>query len=82
MAKITFKNLPDTTTPLNADNLNQITNHILGILGLDVDTWNSSTSYVVDDVVLYESELYACISATSGAWNASKWEKITVFVNE
>lgn len=81
MARITFSNLPSTTTPLSAANLNQITIHILSILGLNTNTWNSSTSYAVGDIVLRNDLLYRCKTAHSGAWVASNWEETTVLVD-
>lgn len=38
MAIKTFKDYPNTETPLNAENINEVTTTILKILGLDVDT--------------------------------------------
>lgn len=49
MAIKEFKDYPNTSTPLNAENINEVITTILGILGLDVDTFNTSTNYVVEN---------------------------------
>lgn len=43
-------------------------------LGLSVDTYSTSTSYAVDDLVIYDNTIYSCNTATSGAWDSSKWD--------
>ena len=42
MAIKTFKDYPNTETPLSADNINEVITTILKILGLDVDTYDSA----------------------------------------
>ena len=46
--------------------------------------YNSSTSYVVGDLVTHESKLYVCKEDCNGTWDASKWmltKVSTVFNN-
>lgn len=78
MAIKTFKDYPDTSTPLSADNINEVITTILGILGLDVDTYNPSTEYEVDDFVVYQKELWCCVEATTGTWNEDDWVKNSI----
>ena len=49
MAIKEFKDYPNTETPLSAENINEVITTILKILGLDVDTYNPSTEYEVDE---------------------------------
>lgn len=80
MAIKEFKDYPNTETPLNAENINEVITTILKILGLDVDTFNPSTNYVVDDFVVYQKELWRCIEETTGEWEEEKWERDSVLV--
>lgn len=78
MAIKTFKDYPNTETPLNAENINEVITTILKILGLDVDTYDTGKNYVVDDFVVYQKELWRCVEATTGAWNEEKWVKDSI----
>lgn len=80
MAIETFKDYPNTETPLNADNINEVITTILKILGLDVDTYDSAKNYEVDDFVVYQKELWRCAEATTGEWNEEKWVKDSIIV--
>lgn len=80
MAIKKFKNYPNTETPLDADNINEVITTILKILGLDVDTYNPSTEYEVDDFVVYQKELWRCIEETTGEWNEEDWVKDSILV--
>ena len=42
------------------------------------DEYTTSKSYIVGDVVVHNDELYMCKSATSGSWDSSKWDSITL----
>ena len=80
MAIKEFKDYPNTSTPLNAENINEVITTILGILGLDVDTYNPSSEYGVDDFVVYQKELWRCIEETTGEWNEEDWVKDSILV--
>lgn len=81
MSKINFyTDYPDTSVPDNSEIINETIMAILKILGLDVDTFNASTEYEVDDFVVYEHLLWRCVEATTGAWNEAKWVKDSVLV--
>lgn len=51
-------------------------------LGLNTDTYSTTTSYAVGDMVIYNNQIYECISATSGTWNSSKWTLVPILINE
>ena len=76
MALIQFKNLPDTSTPLTAENLNNNFNY------LDGKTDNYSTSEVLTDKVwidgkpIYRKVIVGEITAT-GDWTTIPNSKIT-----
>lgn len=42
------------------------------------DAFSTSSTYAVNDMVIYDSKLYKCTSAvsTAGAWDSSKWAQI------
>ena len=42
------------------------------------DAFSESKSYAVGDTCIYENKLYKCKIATSGAWDATKWDETTV----
>ena len=51
-------------------------NEVHNSIGADV--YDSSSSYVVGDYCIYNNTLYRCKSATSGAWDSTKWEAKTI----
>ncbi len=56
-------------------------NDLYDALGLGTDTFSTSTSYVVGDLVIYNGMIYKCITATSGAWNPVNWSLVPIFVD-
>lgn len=40
--------------------------------------YSTSQQYAIGNLVVYEGKLYKCITATSGAWDNTKWEYKTV----
>ena len=42
------------------------------------EEYDSTSTYAVDDYVIYESVLYKCISATTGAFDSTKWTSVVV----
>jgi len=46
--------------------------------------FSTSSTYAVDDVVVYEGFLYQCITAVSvaGAWDSTKWQIQKIFDND
>lgn len=85
MAIITFEDYPNTETPVNAENLNEIITTILKIFGADVDTFSEASTYALDDFVIYQNTLWKCTTAVTvaGAWTgATNWEETSILVNE
>ena len=52
-------------------------NDLYDALGTGTDTYSTSTSYVVGDMVIYNGMIYKCINATSGAWNPVDWSSVS-----
>lgn len=81
-------------TSVNEANLNNMekgiklnnisTNSILKALGLNENTYSSSSKYNVDDLVIYNYAIYQCKTAVTIAeeFDSSKWELVPFFVNE
>ena len=42
------------------------------------EEYDSTSTYAVDDYVIYESVLYKCISATTGTFDSTKWTSVVV----
>ena len=57
-------------------------NTIYDALGTGTDTYSTSTSYVVGDMVIYNGMIYKCINATSGTWNPVDWSLVPIFEND
>ena len=41
-------------------------------------TFNTATSYVIDDIVIYSDKLYKCTTAHSGAWSSGDFTETTI----
>lgn len=93
MAKITYENkvaLNEQTeineiNKVTAGNMNEIKASINGILqnlGLLNDTYSSTSTYALNDRVVYQNTLYKCTTAitTAEEWNVEHWTAIT-FIN-
>lgn len=82
---VNFKDLPNTETPINATNLNKIQNDILEVLGLDADSWSSSDTYSINEIVIYGNRLYknktGTNTSTSPNSDSTNWEETSVFVS-
>lgn len=84
MANGKYKSLPDTSTPLKPEDnvtggLDRIY-YIVKALGLDQDTYNTSTNYSVGDMVIHNFQIWKCTTACSGAWDQSKWTLVPIIV--
>ncbi len=86
MAEIkTFKNKgEDGAIPLSASNLNETIQAILEILGLNIDNYSNEKTYTLEDIVVYNHKIYACIEeiTTPEEFNDSKWEFVPLLVEE
>lgn len=40
--------------------------------------YNTAVEYHAGDYVIYQADLYKCLADCSGAWDAAKWDKITI----
>lgn len=92
MAKITYSNksaLSEQTeiadvNKVKADDMNEIKSVInetlFTALGLDTDTYSTTTSYAVGDMVVYNNQIYECTTATSGNWDSTKWTLVPIIV--
>ena len=65
------------TTNTNADRL-------LTALGLKNNTYDSTSTYAVGDLVVYNNTIYECIVAVTTAeeFDSSKWDLVPIIVNE
>lgn len=60
MSRITFKNLPDTSTPLNASNMNSIQNDLMRIKTFTIPKNNGTKAITFPDaksIVLFSSKI-------------------------
>ena len=69
----------------NASDLNEIKNVInntlLTLLGLDTDTFSTSTTYASGDMVIYDIKLYEFTSTHTGAWTGSDAVIVPIIVD-
>ncbi len=74
----------DKTNLVSAINeiINILIENVWVSLGLDTNTFDSSTSYAVGDLVIYEHKIYKCTTAHQGAWNSSDFEFIPIIDND
>lgn len=62
------------------DNYDEFLN-IMYALGLGSDTYSTSTSYSVGDMVIHNHQIYECTTATSGTWDDSDWTLVPIITN-
>lgn len=50
------------------------------VIGVNTDTFSSSSTYEVGDRVVYQKKLYECIVAieTPGVWDSTDWQEIVI----
>ena len=80
MANIPYQDLPSTTTPITAESLNRIYKGMIA-LGLDQDTYSTSTNYAVGDMVIHDYRIWECTTACTGTWDETKWQVVPIIVN-
>lgn len=77
---------PNASSTLNAhSNSTKNTyscNYIEKLFGLDQDTYSSSSTYAVGDLVIHNGAIYECTTAiiTAEAWNSAHWTIVPIFV--
>ena len=66
------------------NNIKTSVNGLFTALGLHDDTYDSTSTYAVGDLVIYDNSIYECTTAitTAEAWDSSKWALVPVIVNE
>lgn len=74
---------------VNATDMNElknvINNTLIETLGLTSNTWSSSGSYSVGDIVVYDSLLYQNLTGRAGSTPSSdstNWEQTTILVDD
>lgn len=50
------------------------------VLGIDIDTYSSSSTYALNDLVVYDNKIYRCITAITVAeeWDSTKWIEVDI----
>lgn len=88
--KQNWKDLPDETTPITKDRLEHMedgiyendinTNSLLEALGLKDDTYDSTKTYAIGDMVIKNHAIYECTTAitTAETWNSSHWTIVPI----
>lgn len=79
--KTNWQDLPNTTTPINATNLNKMENGIADANGaIGVDAYDSTATYNVKDMCIYNNSLYICTTqiSTAESFNASHWQQLSL----
>ena len=70
---------------VKADDMNEIKNVInntlLTALGLDTDTFSTSTTYSSGDMVVYDNKIYEFTSTHTGAWTGSDAVIVPIIVD-
>lgn len=91
--KTTWQN--DQAPAINATNLNKIEQGIfnndallsvlLEVIGIDADTWVSTDTYSLGDIVIYQNRLYENITGnyttTNPASDTTNWQETTILVD-
>lgn len=77
-----FKNLQTQLDGDVAGNLqNEITN-LRQALGINESTYNSETTYLKGDLVIYDYKIYECnIDNTTGEWDSTRWNLVPIIKN-
>lgn len=78
--------VPDINKVKDTDmnEIKSVVNSMFTLLGLDTDTYSSSSTYAVGDLVVYDNAIYECTTAitTAEAWNSAHWTLVPIFVDE
>ena len=69
-----------TTNANNITDLTTDTENLQDVTGTATDTFSTSSTYAVGDIVVKDKKIYRCITAitTAGAWDSSKWEQLSL----
>lgn len=78
-----FNELQDELNSNQAGHLQNELNNIRTALGINLDTYSSTVTYVKGDLVVYNHTIYECNEDNvTGNWDASKWTIVPIIVNE
>lgn len=83
--KIEFQNgqapaISDENLNAMQDNAENAVNIVAEAIGNNTDTYDSTLTYTVDDLVIYGNKIYKCITeiTESEAFDSTKWENINL----
>lgn len=94
MAQITYANKEFVNENANIPAINKvqdtdlneiksvINNTILTLLGLDTDTFSSSTAYSSGDMVVYDNKIYQFNASHSGAWTGTDVNLVPIIIDD
>ena len=59
-----------------------VSTSLINIFGIDI--YNFEETYVIGNMVIYDSKIYICIATTTGDFDDTKWEEISIkeLINE
>ena len=72
----------ELSTYSSTKTINEFENAIEIFNNTIADFFNETTSYIIDDFVIYEGNLYQCINDCIGTWNSSNWQIQKIFDND
>lgn len=82
--KKNWEDLPDITTPITATDLDRMENGIADANGaIGADEYDSTATYDINDLCIYNNTLYICTTAisTAEAWNSAHWTEVNFVDN-
>lgn len=78
-------NIPDMKTEYSLSDFNgyacNLLNKFFSAIGLDQDTYNTSTNYAVGDMVIHDFRIWECTTACTGEWDETNWQVVPIIVN-
>lgn len=77
--KINWQDLPNTTTPINATNLNKMDKGIADANGaVGVADYDNTSTYEINDLCIYQNIVYICTTAiaTPEAFTVAHWKAV------
>lgn len=68
-----FENIKNQLSKDSAGKLQNQVNNIFNLLGTNINNYDTSHSYRVGDLTIYNNIIYECIKSTTGIWDITKW---------
>lgn len=93
MAQITYANKEYLNENANVPAINKvqdidmneiksvINDTLLAVLGLDTDTFSTSTAYSSGDLVVYDNKIYEFTASHTGAWTGTDVNLVPIIVD-